>query len=409
MATSQVLPDAAVGQVSLGPVGAVAGSIFGGSQPGKSTNNDTTLLSMLQQMQSLKDQATQGQVSEADYSKGINDLVNQAFKFRNEFGSHGSQYANQVNPQWNKIVQSGFATSNGQPYSTLNPFKGTPYEGSQQLQDMLKSYSTAGKGPAQGAKEIQAYATTFQQMFNSAVGRDPTAQEYDQFFGNVVQNDQPWSKPLDQTQLRQETSGLLSQFYQGEAQKTAEQKLKDASAAAVAPGSAFDTWQQAYQGSLNDVEKSLTDFQTRLFEKIRPNLITSLKSQGLLDSGALNQAFSGAAGDLASATSNYMANARMGAATDIANQKYGLMSAPTTYQLNTASSNPANLSATGQSALQNVYGNMVNTNLANMNYNNQRSLLEQQYSNQPSLLSQYGGLILGGAAGGAGQKFGSMI
>lgn len=380
------------------------------TSPGtRNTNSDTALDSMLSQMQTLRDQASQGTISETDYASSINNLVNQAWNYRNEFGSKGSQYANRVNPQWNQIVNEGFATQNGQPFTQLDPFSKAPYAQSPALSGILQSYNASGKGRAQASQDIQSYATTFQQMFNSFVGRDPTAQEYDQFLQNVVVNDQPWAKTLDANQLRQETQGLLSQFYTGAAQETAQKKLQDQSQAAVASGSPFDVWQQSYTKSLGDVENSLMDFQSRLFEKLRPNLLTSLKAQGLLDTGALNTAFAGAANDLTSNVQNYMAQARNQAATDIANRRYDITSQPTNYALQNAFNTVPNLTASGQQALQNVYGNMVNTNMANLNYQNQLDLYNRQQSDQPSLLAQYGGQILGGTAGGFGQNVGKRL
>ena len=409
MATQSVLPSSGVGAVTGGPVGAQLGAVFGGFSGGKSTNNDQQMTTYLQQMNNLKQQATNGQIDDQTYSKGINDLVTQAWNYKNQFASKGSQYANQVNPQWNQVVQAGFATQNGQPFTQADPFGKTPYGQSQNLQSILQSYKASGKGTAQASQDIQGYADTFQQMFNSFVGRDPTSQEYDQFLGDVVQNDQPWSKNLDSNQLRQETQGLLSQFYTGEAQKTAQQKLQDTANAAVAPGSAFDQWQQSYMKSLDDVSSSLQDYQSKLFEKIRPQLLTSLKAQGLLDTGGLNQALAGTAGDLASASQNYMAQAKGQAAQDIANQKYNVMSQPTNYAMSSAFNSVPNLTQSGQTSLQNVYGNMVNTNMANLNNSFANDMYSRQLSNQPSLLQQYGGAILGGAAGSFGSSLGSSF
>ncbi len=291
------------------------------------------------------------------------------------------------------------------PSTTNRPI----YTNTSGYRDVTQQYLKAGKGGAESSHQIDAYANTFKQMFNSAIGRDPTADEYNQFFSSVVINDKPWTQTLDQNQLRQETTGLLNQFYSGEAQKVAEGKAQTTANAAVAPGSAFDVWQNQYRNSINDVSSALQDYQSRLFEKLRPQLLTSLKAQGLLDTGGLNQAFAGAAEDLGNQSQNYLAQAKTGIEADIANQKYGLMSAPNSFQLSNAFNTVPQLTSAGQTALQNVYGNMTNQNMFNQQAALQRELANMQYSNQPSLLSQYGGLILGGAAGGVGQGIGKMI
>lgn len=409
MATTYDIGKGAVGTAAgtvLGPAGQVAGLVSGLSSHRRNTNQDVAMDRMLQQMQDLKNQASQGAITGDQYAKQINDLVKQAWDYRNQFGSKGSQYATRANQQWNNIVQAGFATQSGKAMTDVDPFAGTPYAGSDQLQSILQSYKAAGKGPADAANDIKSYANTFQQMFNSSVGRDPTASEYNQFLSNVVQNDQPWSKPLDQTQLRQETSGLLSQYYQGEAQKVAQQKLQDTANAAVAPGSAFDQWQKSYMQSANDLESNLLDYQSRLMEKIRPQLITSLQKQGLLDSGALNQAFAGATSDMTTTAGQLSAAAKAQAAQDIANQRMNVMSQPTNYQTQQAFGAVPSLMGTGQNALNQVYQNYANLNLAGVQNQYANDMYNKQMSSQPSLLQQYGGMMLGGIAGGAGQGLG---
>lgn len=294
-------------------------------------------------------------------------------------------------------------------------FSDAPYQGPE-LQNILNNWiqsNSYGNYPDKAGwasavrTALDTYASTFQSMFKNQVGRDPTSSEYDQFFKTVVTPEQPWNvNYLTQQDLtRQRTQGLLSDVYSGVAQQEAAKKLQEQSQAAVAPGSAFDQWSQSYAGSVNSVESALQDYQTRLFQKIQPQLLTSLKSQGLLDTGALNTALAGVQGDLASTGSNYVAGLKGQINQDIANQKYALQSAPTTYQLNTTAANPANLVSQGQTAL----GNVWNSYLMNQQYQQQKSLLDEQMGNQPSLLQQYGGLIAGGLAGGLGQGFGRRL
>lgn len=302
------------------------------------------------------------------------------------------------------------------PDNLATKFAGTPFASSPTFKNILTKYTQApssysGYGGdtarwAEGvAQTLNQYASTFAGMFKDKVGRDPTQNEYDQFFQHVVQTDAPWTAPADFTKAGEETKGFLGDFYTKTAQDEAKKKIEDTSNQAVAPGGAFDQWQKAYMGSVDTVQNSLTDYQNRLMEKIRPQLLTSLQSQGLLNTGALNEAFAGQAADMASTGSNYVAGLRGQAAQDIANQKYQIQSNPTNYTLNNAYASVPNMVAGGQNAL----GNIWNSYLSNQNYQQQLGLYNAQQQNQPSMLQQYGGMILGGAAAGLGQGLASYI
>ena len=289
-------------------------------------------------------------------------------------------------------------------------FQGTSYGGSPELQNILSKYQQTQDpnrypgGPGQWVKDIKTtmdqYANTFTSMFTNQVGRPPTQDEYNTFFQQVVTPDSPWTRVEDQAAIGQQTQGLLSNVYSGTAQQEAAKKLQDQATAALAPGSAFDIWQQAYGTNVNNTTKVLQDYQSKLFEKIRPQLLTSLQSQGLLNTGGLNEAMAGVQGDLANTGSMYAAQLQGQAAQDIANQRYAIQSNPSNYQMAATSGNPSMMLGQGQNALQNVWNNYMQ----NQQFGQQQNLLNQQYANQPSLLQQYGGMMLGGMAGGAGQR-----
>lgn len=290
-------------------------------------------------------------------------------------------------------------------------FSNLPYGGTQNFQNLVSNFTSdpskflVNEGNVkEWQSTIKSYGDTFANMFKNYVGRDPNAEEYNQFFGSVVLPN--WKSAIDPNNLRQTTTGLIDQFYQRTAADEAQKRAETQANKAVETGSAFDAWQQAQKQNLSDTEKSLQDYQSRLFEKIRPQLLTSLQSQGLLNSGALNQAFTGVAGDLASEGQNFIANARNAVNSDIANRKYEIAASPSNYALQREFSAVPNLTAAGQSALQNVWQNYMQDRA----FQNQSSMLDKQYAlnsaYQPSLLSQYGGLILGGAAGAFGKRLG---
>lgn len=381
----------------------------------------------------LRNKLDTGEIDQGQYLdsvKKINDSVQSYLNnvndpksiFKNLTPDQKAQISNNYAPLFEDYLTPTLNTSNpispkGLPMAP-NPgvSPGAPnvpqrpiYTDTSGYRDIVRKYAEAGKTGADSSHQIGTYAETFRQMFNSSVGRDPTTDEYNQFFNTIVVNDKPWEGNLDQNQLRQETSGLLQQFYSGTAQEEAQKKAEAAATGAVAPGSAFDVWSNSYRNSINDVSSALQDYQSRLFEKLRPQLLTSLKAQGLLDTGGLNQAFAGAAEDLGAESQKYLAGAKSGIEGDIAQQKYNLMSAPTTFKLSNAFNTVPQLTQSGQTALQNVYGNYVNQNMFNQNAALQREMADRQASNQPSLLSQYGGLILGGMAGGLGQGLGKKL
>lgn len=295
-------------------------------------------------------------------------------------------------------------------------FSDVPYQDTAAFQQLLNNFSSDPEkflvneqNASNWQNLIKGYGDQFALQFKNAIGRDPTPAEYNTFFQQVVLPLDITSHTPESLDVQQRATNLLNTAFSRTAQDEAQKKLEEQSNAAVAPGSAFDVWQQSYRNSLNDVEKSLTDYQTRLFEKIRPQLITSLGAQGLLNTGALNEAFAGAAGDLASANSDYLASAKGAINQDIANQRYSLESAPTSYRIANTVNTPTNLTSSGQQALQNVWQNILTQNYLELQNAYQNQLLDKQYAQNPSVLSQYGGLILGGIAGGLGSAYGKKL
>lgn len=305
--------------------------------------------------------------------------------------------------------QNGLPAPSNEPTGYLRLFKDQPYFNDPDFQNIIRQYQNrAAEFNANNEQptyqQVTGYVDTFKNQFRNYVGRDPKPEEYNQFFKFLGQQG-PWAQEVTafSGKIGPETTGLIKDYYTREAQNEAQKQLETQTQAAIAPNSAFDVWQNSYRNTLSDVEKSLSDYQTKLFEKLRPNLITSLQAQGLLNSGALNEAFAGAGKDLASEAANQIANARGAVEQDIANQRYQLASAPTSYQLSNTANNPANLINSGQQALQNVWQGVLQQN----EFNNQRRLLEMAPKQTSNPLAQYGGLILGGIAGGLPGAFAS--
>ena len=315
------------------------------------------------------------------------------------------------NPNIVRALPAPVSTPASTSINYLDLFKGQSYYNDPEFQNIVQQYQNRagqfGVVPQNAQptyQQLTGYIDTFKNQFQNYVGRDPKPEEYNQFFKFLGQQG-PWAQEVTafSGKIGPETTGLIKDYYTREAQNEAQKQLETQTQAAIAPNSAFDVWQNSYRNTLSDVEKSLSDYQTKLFEKLRPNLITSLQAQGLLNSGALNEAFAGAGKDLASEAANQIANARGAVEQDIANQRYQLASAPTSYQLSNTANNPANLINSGQQALQNVWQGVLQQN----EFNNQRRLLEMAPKQTSNPLAQYGGLILGGIAGGLPGAFAS--
>lgn len=214
----------------------------------------------------------------------------------------------------------------------------------------------------------------FAGQFKQLVGRDPTQSEVSSYLGQVV-----GGSGLDAfgnnrgLELSQLTSNFIGSRYADEADKVATQKLTDQQGEATRLSDLFRS--QGNQ-TINDTEFSLLDYQNKLFERLRPNLITSLQSQGLLNTGGLNQAIAGAQGDLATAGSDQLRQERL-ANDQAANQiSFAGASAPYQYQQNQIMNTPTNLQNASQTGLSNAYNTFTNQ----LNFQNQSALINQQYA-----------------------------
>lgn len=286
-------------------------------------------------------------------------------------------------------------------------FEDQPYYQSTGFQDLLSRFTSNPQHYLQNRGNvdtwipvIKGYGDTFSQMFENTVGRAPSPEEYDKFFSSVVTPN--WIRPIDPNQLRQETTGLMDQFFRRTAENEALARAEEKAAAAVAPDSQFEQWAQQYRKGISDTETALADYQTRLMEKIRPQLIQSLHTQGLLNTGALNEALAGAGKDLSEESQRFILGARGAAEQDIANRRYQIASAPGSYDLSREFNVAPGITASGQQALQNVWANLMQ----DRSFEHQKELANMSRTEEPSFLSQYGGLILGGIGAGLGGSLG---
>lgn len=229
----------------------------------------------------------------------------------------------------------------------------------------------------------------FASLFRQLVGRDPDENEANQFAtGTLVPNAQVGAhESIGFDDFRDRTTQFINDNFQRTAEEQAAQDLQNQQAEAGRLAEMFRT--QGRQ-ALNDTESQLMDYQSRLFEKLRPQLMTSLQSQGLLNSGALNEAFAGQAKDLSDASQQFLMQQKL----DMENQAnqiaFGGASAPYEYQRGMIFNRVPYLQAQGEAALNRGFQQRQDE----MAFNRQLQLMNMQRQKQPSLLKQVGGQML---------------
>lgn len=238
--------------------------------------------------------------------------------------------------------------------------------------------------------QVGNWVNNFTSQFTNSVGRAPTQDEINVFLHNFVAPNAGNIIEPGSAQSQNSTNYIqqfVGQNYQKAAQDYATQQLQDQQTQANSLADLFRTQGNA---AISDTEQSLLDYQSKLFDKLRPNLITSLQSQGLLDTGGMNEAVAGVQGDLANNASNYIAQLKYQndqAANQIA---FGGASAPYYYKQGTITQNPNTLLDSGNTAT--AFNN--NTFLDNLNYQHQLDLIkaqtQAQESLQPSFLRTFG-------------------
>lgn len=239
---------------------------------------------------------------------------------------------------------------------------------------------------------VQQNVNDFASQFENLVGRAPTQDEIGKFVSNyVVPNTRNLTDP--NSSQRQQGGSFINQFvgqnFQNAAKDYATQQLEGQQGEA---NRLADLYRTQGNNAISGIEQQLLDYQSKLFDKLRPNLLTSLKAQGLLDTGGLNEAIAGKQGDLANEASNYLAQLKyqneMGA-NDIA---FGGASAPYYYKQGIITQQPEQMFAQGQNALN--FNNQMY--MSNLDYAHQLGLIQAQQQNKPSFLTSLGHNMLTG-------------
>lgn len=241
---------------------------------------------------------------------------------------------------------------------------------------LAKQQSSLGSNDRMGlVTRLTDVGNQFKTQFTNLVGRAPTSDEIGQFYrdsaGSIISNTQYGRSENDPTGVRNAIQAYTADNFQKAANDTATQKLTDQQGQANQLADMFRT--QGNQ-AISSTEQSLLDYQQKLFERLRPNLITSLDAQGLLDTGGLNQALAGAQQNLATSAQGALLDAHMQNEQGANQIAFGGASAPYYFQQNQITQQPAFLQQMGQNAV----GMNYNTYMNDLNYQHQISAMGYQ-------------------------------
>lgn len=295
------------------------------------------------------------------------------------------------------------------PYADLSGFQAAYQPIWQQTVD-LNSDSAQNRQIIAG--RLGAVGDEFKNLFTNLVGRAPTNDELNQFFkesaSQVVTNSANGlgRSEQDPTGVRNQVAQYVGDTFQKQAQDYATQQLQDQQGQANSLADLFRTQGNA---AISSTEQSLLDYQSKLFDRLRPNLITSLQSQGLLNTGGMNEAIAGVQGDLANNASNYIAGLKLQNEQGANQIAFGGASAPYYYKQNLIASQPGQL----QAAAQNALGANNQTFMSNLDYQHQLGMIQArmkaQQELQPSFLRTMGQSFADNFGNQAAQAAGQVI
>lgn len=219
-----------------------------------------------------------------------------------------------------------------------------------------KAVNEAGrKWGGSGTDTVEQAALTFNTLFKNLVGRDPSADEANQFYTSTLAQ-RPWeygsAGSQESLRLRDTATQFINDNYQSAMEDEANKRLVGQQAEA---GRLSDLFRSQGNEAINSMEASLLDYQSKLFERLRPNLITSLQAQGLLNTGGLNQAVVGAQNDFATEAGAQVANAKFDNDQQANAIKFAGEAAPYEFKQAQILGSVPYARAQGQGALQNLF------------------------------------------------------
>lgn len=290
-------------------------------------------------------------------------------------------------------LQPNNNTNTPQPYGGLTSLQppsnnggGDGYNSAYQtlLQQLSALHSDSGQARQIVQGRLSNATDQFKSSFYNLVGRDPNSAEINQFLstsaGNIISqsNNGTGRSEADQQSVLNQINQFVGSNFHKAAQDYATEQLQGQQAEAERLAGVY---RDQGNTAINATQQSLLDYQSKLFDRLRPNLLTSLKAQGLLDTGGLNEAVAGVQGDLANNASSYIAGLKLQNEQGANNIAFGGASAPYLYKNSTITGAPSYLDAIGNGA--NAFNN--GTYMDNLNYQHQLGLVRAQTDAQDSL------------------------
>lgn len=251
-------------------------------------------------------------------------------------------------------------------------------------------------------QQLQGGEQNFESQFQNLVGRAPTAEEINKFYGYVSTNPTQFGSSYSQGT----TNSVLKDFINSNFQQAAQtQAMSDMQKQQGEASRLAELSRTQGNQAISSVESGLQDYQQRLFEKLRPQLLTSLQSQGLLNTGGLNEAFAGQAKDLADQTNNYLLQQKLANEQQANAIEFGGQSAPYNYNMATIQQRVPYMQQQGQVGLDQVFQNAMQKN----QLQNQLQLIKAQTQAQESLQPSFFRTFSQGLGNSMGSNFGSWF
>ena len=228
---------------------------------------------------------------------------------------------------------------------------------------------------------------TFKSLFTNLVGRAPTDSELGQFFSRAkdqLVTDRLPSSAQDENNYIQQ---FINQNFQQAAKDYATQQLQAQQSEATGLANQYRTLGQQ---ALDSTSKYLQDYQAQLEQRLMPQIQASLQAQGLLNTGALNEAIAGTNKDLNAQTQGYLADANLQLQNQANQIQFGGASAPYLYQQSNIMNQVPYLQQQGQAALGFGNQNYFNNQAFQQQLALQNSYFNNLQNSQPSFLRTLG-------------------
>jgi len=257
--------------------------------------------------------------------------------------------------------------------------------------------------------KVNNLTTDFSNSFQNLVGRAPTQDELSQFVTQyVIPNTNDLANPGSTKSQDPNTyiNSFVGNTFQQQAKDYATQQLQNQQSQATDLANQYRTMGQQ---ALDSTSQYLQNYDQQLFNRLQPQILTSLQSQGLLNTGGLNEALAGAQKDLAGQAQGYLADANLQMQNQANQIQFGGASAPYQYQ----QANILNQVPYMQQQAGISQNNAQNTFMNQLQFQDQLALQSNYFKNmqdmQPSFMRTLGQSFAGGFGNSVGSGLGQWF